>query len=356
MQSEKRLTIMSDHVHEREHRPFSDVKIDWNPRRRKWTPWAQYHQEPALRIPQFWDEEQAEAAVLLPRTLVETFKGLDEAFRCGFNQLACDMRTLAYTAFVHSTVSPQRLDLLDLLLPYRRSATDGLLNSVAMEGSTEVVELLTARGIDLTLPVNGYDGGFLGAAVDWNNLPIVEYVLSSDAMARAGIVFKPRSPDTLPLLLCAYTFKMAILLRDAGCPLRGTNALHLAAVHGTVDVVRLLLEIGADPNEACNEDRIVGCRFYDLCGDEHTLLECAAKNCLPTIAKLLLEYGAGPLTRDSKGQTMHAMAFESYQESADDLSSESKAIWYDIGKTLRQHVREATLRESQSLKPRAQPT
>jgi len=65
--------------------------------------------------------------------------------------------------------------------------------------------------------------------------------------------------------------------------------LHFAARDGHLEVVKLLLERGVDPNVRNNHDS--------------TPLHYAAKKCHVDVARVLLDHGADPTIRDNKGRT-----------------------------------------------------
>ena len=76
-------------------------------------------------------------------------------------------------------------------------------------------------------------------------------------------------------------------LVDQGMPVNGVNRsgstpLYITAVQGEAEIVKLLLDAGADPNQ-------------ESCGDSEGLPLCAAASKGRTdIVRLLLQYGADP--------------------------------------------------------------
>ena len=70
----------------------------------------------------------------------------------------------------------------------------------------------------------------------------------------------------------------------------GRTPLHRAAKRGHVDIVKLLLEHGANPNIQENK--------YG-----YTPLHVAVKNCHVDVVRVLLEHGADPTIRDNEGRT-----------------------------------------------------
>ncbi|CAN0281758.1 unnamed protein product [Laminaria digitata] len=67
----------------------------------------------------------------------------------------------------------------------------------------------------------------------------------------------------------------------------GMTGVHLAAFHGYIDSLRILLEGGAEPNATCDEGET----------PLHTACTGGSIQC----ATILLEYGANPLATDSNG-------------------------------------------------------
>lgn len=98
----------------------------------------------------------------------------------------------------------------------------------------------------------------------------------------------------------------------------GNSALHEAALNGHLDIVKLLIEYGADVNIKSSES----------CSDT-PLIDASANGHL-NVVKYLLDHGADPLIANSKGIT----AYDSIEISSD-LDEDEKQIVDDIKNTLR---------------------
>jgi len=111
--------------------------------------------------------------------------------------------------------------------------------------------------------------------------------------------------NSVDLLQAAGAGDVAELARlmDSGCdpnvvhPMTGATALYNACVGGRVDVVRLLLQRGADPNKRITYHSPVDGRI------ESGLVALMVASS-PEVAALLLDAGADPSVRDDAGRTV----------------------------------------------------
>jgi ankyrin repeat protein len=101
------------------------------------------------------------------------------------------------------------------------------MRTAARNGNEDFVKLLVQRGFDLSKPTGSGEDTPLFAAVESGSLPLVEYIISNGA-------------DVSEL------------------DHRNSSAIHKAAWHGHLGVVKILLEHGANPfrgddgpNEVC---------------------------------------------------------------------------------------------------------
>ena len=128
-------------------------------------------------------------------------------------------------------------------------------------GSTEAIELLLDRGADLNIH-NKYDLTAFGQAIRGGNMETVKLLLEHQ-----------------PNLIIKY---------DEGWDEEQT-ALMIAAVKGHTEIVRLLLDRGADPN--IQDDQ-----------GQTALINAIFSISIETV-KLLLDRGADPNIQDDQGQT-----------------------------------------------------
>lgn len=133
-----------------------------------------------------------------------------------------------------------------------------------------------------------------GALCHADNLPLAEWLLTHQA-----------SPDDNESLYHAtelgHTAGLTLLMRH-GVKTRGTNALARALDFGDVDAVRLLLDHGADPNEA-----VAGHPSGEPVDTIPALHQAARRWCKAEIGTLLLERGADPKA-EWHGRTPYALA------------------------------------------------
>ncbi|GAV53589.1 hypothetical protein ZYGR_0AK00910 [Zygosaccharomyces rouxii] len=114
----------------------------------------------------------------------------------------------------------------------------------------------------------------------------------------------------------------------------GNTALHEAALNGHLDVVKLLVDHGADVNV----------QSYEMFKDT-PLIDASANGHLPVV-KFLLESGADSLVCNAKGLT----AYDSIEEDAD-LDDEERDIVRQIQECLREATRKALDRTASTKDP-----
>lgn len=121
----------------------------------------------------------------------------------------------------------------------------GLLNS-AIYGKPEIVRWLIQKGADVNAPT-GYITSILGSAIRKGNRDIIELLLKSGALIRDD-------EDYLLYAIMDQHFELVPMLLERGAKVNGIGPyqrpLHTAVTMGNVEIVRLLLEHGADPTLA----------------------------------------------------------------------------------------------------------
>ena len=144
-----------------------------------------------------------------------------------------------------------------------------------------------------------------------NEVEFLSYLLSIGAdpgrslsSARIGYIF-------LPLEFTAFssTVSNARLLLQHGAVIIGTEAVQMAAEHGRLDMVQLLIEAGGNPNAIIDSES----PYYNYARTYGTPLHNAVSGGHLDVAKFLLESGADIKMRDTAGNTtmMRAQAVNS---------------------------------------------
>lgn len=177
------------------------------------------------------------------------------------------------------------------VMKYRSPNGSSLLSLTAYLGHPELAEVIRKQGVKPDI----FEASALG------DLQAVQA-----AVARNRAEANESAPDGFfPLSLAAYFGQGAVvefLLKNgadvhaAARNAQKVTALHAAASRGDLEIVRMLLEAGADPN-ARQEGGFVP-------------LHSAAQNGNVPVAELLLEHGAKADARNDKGKTPAEIAEE----------------------------------------------
>jgi len=178
---------------------------------------------------------------------------------------------------LHVATYREHRDIAILLLEHgadtetRSSWDQTALYMASSLGYADIVRSLIDRGADLNAICQDYVGS---DDVKWTPLH--------------GAIYKERR-DIVALLL----------ERGANAETRSSwdqTALYMASSHGYTDVVRALIDRGADLNAICQGD-------YGLDDMKWTPLHVAIFKGTPSIARTLLEHGANPNALDNDGPT-----------------------------------------------------
>lgn len=172
--------------------------------------------------------------------------------------------------------------------------------------------LLHAVNINESL---GFSGTILNVAIrEKASEPVIRFLLSRGASPVLG-----NGSDT-PLVVAAKYADPAIIgvLVDAGAPTVGSRALYDAAWLGRADVVRALLDKGAEINCIAPDDSTsyqerdagVGGPLHAVAGTQAGKGKLVSESDQFETVRLLLERGADREMQDSKGRTPLAVARE----------------------------------------------
>ena len=150
----------------------------------------------------------------------------------------------------------------------------------ATNGRLEIVKLLISYGADIYLRDNERRTALQHAAYN-NHSDIMAYLLEHGA----NIDDEKSTNNPLLHVVCrlAYIGPIKVLLKfgfdvNARSTNQGRTPLHVATVHDNVDIVRLLLDAGAD--------------IEDQADSERRAIHYAARHGLPDVLELLLRRGA----------------------------------------------------------------
>jgi len=111
----------------------------------------------------------------------------------------------------------------------------------------------------------------------------------------------------LECAVCASDIPIIHALLDAGAKMENRSALPIAASLGREDVISFLLERGASVDALPNNDDYIYTHSYEKEGVRNALGDAAWQG-YPGLVKLLLERGADPTIRDTKGRTALELA------------------------------------------------
>lgn len=189
-------------------------------------------------------------------------------------------------------------------LSKKTEPVDPVMTFVAQRNAWKSYKLLVEAGsIDINHVVPWY-GDILSTVATNNNLPMARFCLEHGANPNRNRVdeYKTVLAATAEL---GYVDMVALLL-DYGAVLKGSGAIVLAADEGEVEMVKFLLERGADVDEVGVEDPLDERTREDV----GSALHRAVENGFGEVARVLLEEGADVELRNARGVSGRRMAEE----------------------------------------------
>ncbi|KAL8740123.1 MAG: hypothetical protein Q9190_007141 [Brigantiaea leucoxantha] len=187
--------------------------------------------------------------------------------------------------------------------------SDPVLTALLAPGTfPSLMTLITKCNYDVNTNLDRM-GSFLILSIKHDNAEEVRTLLSYGANPNLGLYAHLYSPLASAVEYGASLDIVDMLLR-AGAIVQKSDALHVAAGKGRVDVLHRLLDSGADINEIGFEYAAVE-RFADMAG---SALHFAVDGGRKEVVRLLLESGVDRQLRDAQGMTALERAKEKGHE------------------------------------------
>jgi len=209
--------------------------------------------------------------------------------------------TLLSTVMVQAATH-NAADVVAFALERGAPVTDQVMSGIASSGAFNAHRvLIEAKAIDIDYFIPWF-GDILGLAARKNNLEWAKFCLEHGANPNLNMV------DEYKTVLAAVAEdgnrEVADLLVKHGAWVRGSGAIVLAGEAGKTEMVRFLLDNGADINEVGVEDPTDDRSD----GDVGSALHKAIENGHVDTALLLIESGADVSLKNARGQTARDLA------------------------------------------------
>lgn len=175
--------------------------------------------------------------------------------------------------------------------------------AAAIGGSLEIYQAIWTINPDIVKIHFGHTGDPITVAVDSNNVAVLSFLLAKGADPNAGRYLSRWSPITLAATRSSV--EAIQLLIKFGAEIPGSNAVQYAAGYGQLDLLRCLVENGADVNDTPDYHHIP--KLFDHL---ETALHSAVRSKNLEVVSFLLDHGANPDLQDSDGKTAMMRAEE----------------------------------------------
>ena len=180
--------------------------------------------------------------------------------------------------------------------------------AIAIAGSRPIYEAVYPVDPDVVNLHFGHTGDPVTVAVSTNNIDVLSFLLDKGADVNAGRYLSRWSP--IALAAKCSTEEIITALVHYGAQISGSNALQHAAYYGRLDLLRRLVDLGADVNDTPNYHHVP--KLFDPL---ETPLHSAARAGNLEIVKYLLDHGANAELKDSEGRKVSDVARGSSRES-----------------------------------------
>lgn len=187
--------------------------------------------------------------------------------------------------------------IVTFLLQHGAIVDSSTVVSACTSNSTDIFQALLDAGFNLNESI-GHPGDALILCAGANKVPLVKWLLDHGADPNANLVSLTRS--ALDVAVIHASTEVAGLLLQHGAETKGVNSLKLAAAYGRLDMIPFLLDHGVGIDEIPENEYITDAEREAGLG---TALHEAAKSGQASAVSLLLDRGADPGIKDSRGKT-----------------------------------------------------
>jgi ankyrin repeat protein len=218
-----------------------------------------------------------------------------------------DPRQDALESVAHTAVENKQLSTLELALDSGARPLAKFGQIAIYDIWHEGYKLLLHHGLSIGKLFHAdYGGNALNTAIGMRDIEMVTFLLDMGADVNERCYFRMRG-DWYPIAEAAYSgsIEMVQLLLDRGAALEGSGALHEAAHNDKVEMMQFLLDKGAEVNEVFPPLEVQDIYWTSYLEDGTPLAYVMAGSQENTEGvELLLERGANPWWRDSKGRSI----------------------------------------------------